>query len=66
MEETRPEILKYYNESDGMCLHLNNHVTNNFHIDEFIHMNDRDDMCKTFYIFDVQYNPDYKLKLNQK
>ena len=66
MEETRPEILKYYNESDGMSLHLSNHVTNNFHIDEFIHMNDRDDMCKTFYIFDVLYDPDYKSKLNQK
>jgi hypothetical protein len=66
MEETRPEILKYYNESSGMNLHLNNYVTNNFHIDEFIHMNDRKDTCKWFYIFDIEYNSDYESKLNQK
>ena len=60
MEETRPEILKYYNESNGMKIHLNNYVTNNFNIDDYIHMNDRKDMCKWFYIYNVDYNTDYE------
>lgn len=66
MEETRPEVLKYYNESKGMKILLNNYVTNNFNIDDYIHMNDRKDMCKWFYIYNVQYNPDYKFNPETK
>lgn len=60
MDESNPEVLKYYNESNGMKIHLNNYVTNNFNIDDYIHMNDRNDMCKWFYIYNVDYNPDYE------
>lgn len=60
MDESRPEVLKYYNESNGMKIHLNNYVTNNFNIDDYIHMNDRNDMCKWFYIYNVDYNTDYE------
>lgn len=60
MDESSPEVLKYYNESNGMKIILNNYVTNKFNIDDYIHMNDRKDMCKWFYIYNVDYNTDYE------
>ena len=62
MDEADPEILKYYNNSEGMYIHLNNYVTNDFTPDDYNQMvkNRNKDFCKWFYIYNVQYSPDYK------
>ena len=62
MDESDPEILKYFNDSEGMEIHLNNYISNDFTINDYIEMIQKPekDYCKWFYIYDVQYNPDYK------
>ena len=63
MEETDPEILRYYNECHGMKIHLNNYVTNDFTMADFRQMESAEDkgFCRWFYIYDVRYDPDYEL-----
>lgn len=65
MNEIDPKILKYYNNSKGMCIHLNNYVDGNFTTDDYIEMESKvgDGYDKQFRIFDLVYDPDYKKHL---
>ena len=52
MRETRPDVLKAYNESNGMTIVLNNYVTRAFSYDDYNSLAQR-----TFTITDFSYTP---------
>lgn len=62
MNETDPKILKYFNDSKGMCIHLNNYVSGDFTMEDFVEMDMKSGKGydKQFRIFDLVYDPDYK------
>lgn len=52
MCETRPEVLKAFNDSHGMTIVLNNYVTNDFNMDDYW------DITRTYFrILDLKYRP---------
>lgn len=68
MDESDPEILKYFNNSEGMCIHLNNYVTNDFTADDYIEMEQKKHKGydKQFRIIDLVYDPNYEKYLKKK
>lgn len=62
MDESDPAIIKYYNNSDGMCIHLNNYITNDFTVADYIEMEQKKNSGydKQFRIIDLAYDPNYK------
>lgn len=61
MDEKDPDVLKYYNQSSGMEIHLNNYVTNGFKMIDLMEMKDhkRKGFTDEFLIYDLKYDPDY-------
>ena len=53
MEETDPEMLKWFNASEGMEVHLNNYVSNSFSLDNFLNLPGNDSSCLK--IIDFKY-----------
>lgn len=60
VDETDPRILKYFNNSEGMEIHLNNYVTNDFTKADYEKMMRSNKNSKWFEIINLQYSPDYK------
>lgn len=61
MEETDPKVLKYYNDCNGMNIHLNNYITNDFTMDDYKFMEQNQDKkyTKNFIITNLCYSQDY-------
>jgi hypothetical protein len=58
--ETDPDIIRYFNESKGMEIHLNNYITNDFTGADFTQMKTTKGFTSDFCITGLHYDPDYR------
>ncbi len=59
MDVKDKKIMKYYNDSKGMFIHIDNYVSNDFTMDDF-NLLSEPGYTKWFKIFGLQYDPEYQ------